>query len=114
MSAGTPDLASLLGGGGGGAPAPSIPLPGGPGANDQAAPPDAGGGNPEDLVSQGLELIRQAIPMDPDEEDKLLLEKITTMCQDYIARQQKLVDTATGAGPGAKLVRKASGGGGGY
>lgn len=94
-----------LGGGGPGMP------PGGP----ESAPP-GGGEDPISLVQQAAELIRQAIGLEPDHEDKLQLEKLTTGAQQYIASQQQLVDTATGAGPGAKLVRKASsgGGGGGY
>lgn len=97
-----------------GGPAGVSPL-GGP-ADSQAQ--DGAQQNPEDLIQQAKDLIDKAIPLDPDHEDKLLLEKIATEMQQYLANQQKLGDTALGAGPGAKMVRKATarqqGTGGGY
>lgn len=105
-------LDDILGGGGppapdaGGAP-PSIPLPGADGQpSDGAASQD----DPVDLMNQVKDLLRRAEQADPDHEDKLLLEKMLTEAQQYLANQQKLTDTVTGAGPGAKIIRKASGG----
>lgn len=104
------DLASLLSGGG-------------EGATTNPAP-NAGEGDPVELVRKAIELVDAAKTAEPDDEDTVLLEKVTTELQTYIANQQKLVDTATGAGPGAKVIRKAQargggaapagGGGGGY
>jgi hypothetical protein len=98
----TMDIESLLGGGGGmgapaggGAPAPAIPTP---------------GGNPEETARKAGELIRQAIEEEVDEEDRFQLEEIASKIQKYIASQQQLADTATGAGPGAKVLRKVGGG----
>jgi hypothetical protein len=113
MSAGAPDLASLLGGGGGGPPG-QIPVPGG------GAAPDAGAGDQQgaiDKVTQAIQIVKEAIDAEPDHEDKLLLEKVATELQQYLAAQQKLTDQVMGAGTGAKAVRKATGGppaGGGY
>jgi hypothetical protein len=113
MSAGAPDIASLLGGGGGGPPG-QIPVPGGGGQSD------AGGGDQQssiDKVNQAIQLVQDAIDSEPDHEDKLLLEKVTTELQQYLAAQQKLTDEVMGAGSSAKAVRKASAGppaGGGY
>lgn len=102
------DPAMLMGGGGGmGAPAgppPSIQIPG------QGPAPESGGSDPIALVQQAKDLLRQALDAEPDEEDKLLLEKMLTEAQQYVATQQKIVDSATGAGPGAKVMRKAAGG----
>jgi|SRR6266536_2133743 len=77
-------------------PQPASPL--GLSAFGAAAPPDV-----SDIVAQ----VRQLADSDPDHEDKLLLEKVTTLLQEYAARQQKLSDQAMGAGPGLKAVRKA-------
>lgn len=103
---------TMMMGGGGGGPAPggppeSIQIPGG-----APAAPQAGGGGQSDAISlmqQAKELLRQALESEPDEEDKLLIEKMLTEAQQYVATQQKLIDTATGAGPGAKVMRKAAG-----
>lgn len=106
-------LQDLLGGGApGGAPAPAAPGPG------EESGPGEGGGDSVSLLGQALDLIRQAIDVEPDEEDKLTLEQCTTLLQKVKASNQKLQDTAMGAGPGAKFLRKAQGGapsdGGGY
>lgn len=101
---------TMMMGGGGGGPAPggppeSIQIPGG-------APQAGGGGGQSDAISlmqQAKDLLRQALDSEPDEEDKLLIEKMLTEAQQYVATQQKLIDSATGAGPGAKVMRKAAG-----
>lgn len=86
----------------------SIELPGGGGPPGMGGGPPAGngGGDPVALVKQALALMEEAKGLEPDEEDTLLIEKITTSMQQYVASQQQLGDQATGAGPGAKLVRK--------
>lgn len=106
-----PDLGALLGGGGGmegGAPPPEMDVP------EESAP----SGDPVEMMRQALDLTRSSAESEPDDEDQAELEKIGAAIAAYIGKQQKLVDTATGAGPGAKLVRKstaqsAAGGGGG-
>lgn len=105
-------LEALLGGGGGAptaGPPSELEIPGG------EAP--QGGGDPSDMVREALDLLRAALDAEPDDEDTLVLEQMTTLGQKYLAAQQKLSDTAMGAGPGEKYVRKqgqSSGGGGGY
>jgi hypothetical protein len=89
-----PGLLAALGGGGPIGPKPETD--------------DVPGTDPEVLVQKASDLIKRAIAAESDHEDKLLLEKITTECQQYLASQQKLGDTAMGAGPGAKMVRKAT------
>jgi hypothetical protein len=84
----------------------------------QGAPPDAGaegggeGSNSEDM-RQVKDLLRKILENEPDEQDSLLLEKMLTEAQQYLANEEKLVDTALGAGPGARLLRKTQGTGGG-
>lgn len=96
---------SMMGGPPAGAPAPSITLGGG-------APPEptsGSGGDPAELMRKALETTRQAAAAEPDDEDQALLEKIGADIAKYLAAQQKLTDSAMGAGPGVKLVRKAAG-----
>lgn len=78
-----------------------------------AGPTGGGGGNPVELLRQALSLVRQAAEAEPDDEDQAALEKIGASIAQQIATDQKLRDTATGAGPGAKLVRKVARGAGG-
>lgn len=100
-------IMDILGGGGGGG------MGGGMGAPAPAGPEPAiptPGGNPEETARKAGELIRQAIEEEVDEEDRFQLEEIASKIQKYIASQQQLADTATGAGPGAKVLRKVGGG----
>lgn len=105
------DPMAALGGGGGD---PLAALGGGMGAPPEAAPEPEGGGSNADNMRQVKDLLRMILENEPDEQDSLLLEKMLTEAQQYLANEEKLVDTATGAGPGAKLLRKSGGGGGGY
>lgn len=89
-----------------GGPAPSISLGGGA---PPAPPADAAGGDPLELMRKALENTRKAAVAEPDDEDQALLEKIGADIAKYLAAQQKLTDSALGAGPGVKLVRKAAG-----
>ena len=99
-----------LGGPPAGGPPPSISLPG---AGGGEPPAEAGGGDPAVLMREALESVRKAAVAEPDDEDQALLEKIGADIAKYLATQQKLVDTATGAGAGEKLVRKVTRAGGG-
>jgi hypothetical protein len=78
--------------------------------------PGAGTDDPQQLVRQAKELLRRALDAEPDDEDSLLIEKMLTEAQQYLAGEQKLNDQAMGAGPGVKAVRKAQAKspGGGY
>lgn len=102
----------FLAGAQGGAPAgPAVP------GGEEAAEAPQGGDDSIALLDDALELIRQAIAVEPDDEDKLTLEKATTLLQQVKASNQKLTDQAMGAGPGVKYLRKAaqaSGGGPAY
>ncbi len=96
---------------GGGGPPPSIPLPGGgdPGAG--------GGGQPgpdtpdvEQAVQDAIDSLGQALDGENDPPDKATLAKIIADLHKFLGDQQNLLDKAVGAGPGAKIVRKAAGG----
>lgn len=108
-------IMDMLGGGGGDPGAAPAPAPG-PDPSQPAGPDDQGGDStPEDLIQQAIDLVKQAVDLDPDHEDKLNLEDTITKLQKYLASQQQMTDKAMGAGPGVKAIRKASGGGsGGY
>jgi hypothetical protein len=108
-------LAGALGGGG--APPP---------------PPDAGGGDPlggasvappasgdaSDTLKQIIDLFNIYMQEEQDPQDLAIASDLQAKTHKLLADQQKLTDQATGAGPGARLVRKATaqqgGGGGGY
>lgn len=92
--------------GAGAPPAPSISLPGAP---EEAPPQESSSSDPLELMRQALETTRKAAAAEPDDEDQAMLEKIGADISKYIAAQQKLTDSAMGAGPGVKLVRKAAG-----
>lgn len=116
-------ILDMLGGGGpggppdAGGPPPSISLPGAGGPPDAGG--DTGGGNPgapdsqsvTDLVNQAADLLSKALSQEKDAEDKAMLADLIAKAHKFTGAQQKLTDQATGAGPGAKLIRKASGGG---
>src|SRR4051812_27877810 len=98
------DIAGLLAGlGGGGGPAgpggpPPVPpgggldlgaLLGGAGAGGGPPPgPDQGpgGGDPVAVLGQILDLANQYLQVEPDEEDKLTMQKITTLIQQLKAK----------------------------
>lgn len=104
------NLQDMLGGGGGmpmgGGPPDSIPIPGGP-------PGAGGGGTPgpdtpqaKARADQIAELLQQELNDENDPEDKATISKILASWHQYQGSQQKMMDQATGAGPGAKLIRK--------
>ena len=100
------DLAAALGLGGG-APAPET------------------GGDPESTYQQLIDsiddvttliqwskmAIAKAISLEPDEQDKLILEDINSRSQKYLATQQQTQDQTFGSGPATKALRKAGYGG---
>jgi hypothetical protein len=107
---------------GGGAPPPDLSqIVGGPPPPPIGAPPDTGGGIPgqpdspdvTDLINQAADLLQQALSQEKDPEDKALIADLIAKAHKFTGSQQKLIDQAVGAGPGAKVIRKATGGGGG-
>lgn len=102
---------------------PSISVggpPPGAGAPDPSGSPDAGGtgGTPgpdspkvEQLLDQAKALIVQAEGLEKDHEDKAKLMKMAADLQAFLGASQKLEDSAMGAGPGVKLIRKTGPGG---
>jgi hypothetical protein len=111
-------LGAALGPGGpGGGPPSHIPIPSGP--SDAAGPaPDAGGDSgpgdgPDspkvsDAVNTAIDAISGVIDLEGDAADKAFLAKVVADLHKFLGDQQKLADQAMGAGPGAKMIRKAS------
>ena len=92
MSTMQPDMEQM----GGGHP-PFINLPA-----DQS---EQGGGG-DDLKAQILDMLRKAIQEDPDEEDKLAMEKCTSILQQLLARDQQDSQKALGDPSLARMLRK--------
>jgi hypothetical protein len=93
--------------------------PGGPGAPPMGPggpPPGAGGpGGGSDgpdsekvkqLLSQARDLIDQAESAEGDDADRVMISELSHKITAFIGAQQKNIDSAMGAGPGVKLVRK--------
>ena len=92
----------------GGPPGGGMP-PTGPGS-----PTSKPRGDKTDAIREAIELLHVYMTEEEDDEDLALVSKIQADLQKLLANNQKLEDTAMGAGPGAKFLRKAGGGGGGY
>jgi hypothetical protein len=98
------------------------PPQGGPLGGGAVGGGGAGGGIPGrpdspkigDLVDQAAQLLQQALGLEKDPEDKAMISSIVADLHKFAGAQQKLIDQATGAGPGAKVVRKAAPGPSGY
>lgn len=99
---------------------PSISVGGdsGPAPDPAGGDPSAGGGTPgpdspkvEQLLDQAKALIVQAEGLEKDHEDKAKLMKMAADLQAFLGASQKLEDSAMGAGPGVKLIRKTGPGG---
>jgi hypothetical protein len=58
------------------------------------------------LVIQAKDLVRKALDVEADHEDKLLLEKVLTELQQYLAAHQKTTDEAMGITGAHKAMRK--------
>lgn len=121
MSSALDALGAALGGGQGGPPS-HIPVPGGggpagPSVGPSAGPSDAdestGGDGPDspkvaDLCDQAVSILQQAGDLEADAADKAKFSKWIAEIHAFLGEQQKLQDTAMGAGPGAKVIRKAT------
>jgi hypothetical protein len=92
-----PDLASLLGAGA----ASANPTP--------DAPPTQQG-DPPSIVSNMLDLASQYLQVEPDHEDKLIMQKITTQLQQLLAKDQSDADNAMSGNLNARTLRHALGG----
>lgn len=92
-----PNLAALLGAGG----APG----GGPqqGATTQQ-------GDPVAIVSNMLDLAQQYLQVEPDQEDKLAMQKVSTELQQLLSKDQADGDKAMSGDLSARTLRKAMGG----
>ena len=123
MAAGGPDIGALLAGlGGGGGPVPGGPGPGGPdigallgglgggppqGPGGGPSEPPQGGSDPVAILTGILDQCNQYLQVEPDEEDKLTMQKITTLIQQLKAKDQQDQDAAMG-GSNARILRKAA------
>ena len=76
---------------------PDPSMMGGPPAPEQGA---------GDLKQQILDMLRRAIQEDPDEEDKLAMEKCTTIIQQILARDQQDTQKALGDTGLMRMMRK--------
>jgi hypothetical protein len=91
-----------------GAQAP--PSDAGPQAGPSVSSPQKG--DPSDILRHIVDLWNLYLQEETDDQDLARASKCQADTQKLLADQQKLVDTATGAGPGARLVRKAAAPGG--
>lgn len=96
-----PGLEELLAGGGPAAGAAPADLPSGP--------PDAPSGSPEDLLRTILELATEYRDVETDEQDRLKIEKVTTLVQQILADRQAASDNAIGGG-NLRTLRRLAGG----
>jgi hypothetical protein len=88
-----PNLAALLGAGGG----PQQ------GATTQQ-------GDPVAIVSNMLDLAQQYLQVEPDQDDKLAMQKVSTELQQLLAKDQADGDKAMSGDLGPRTLRKALGG----
>lgn len=117
------DLFGALGGGGMAPPgggAGMSPPGGSPPPGDGPAPASltsqSSGEPASDAARQAIDFVRTALEAESDDEDLVMLQKVMSDLQSYLAKQQKTADTALGMGPGQKFLRKQtamSGGGSG-
>lgn len=99
----------LGGGGGGGAPGggPPASIQVGGGSQDSSG---GGASGVDDLIQQALDALRKAAQApDADHEDKLAIEKMTTLGQQILTTNQKMQDNAMGGSDGTRMIRKATG-----
>lgn len=79
-----------------------------------AAPPEEGleeaGGDPAELYRQILDLLAQARQSEDSEQDRLSLEKVSTLIQQLLADEEKEEDEAMAGKMSPSLLRRAYGG----
>lgn len=100
-------------------PPRSIQIGGGPGGPGGPGAPGGGQGDGPDsekvksLLSQARDLIDQAEQAEGDDADRVMISELSHKITAFIGAQQKTLDSAMGAGPGVKLLRKSGPGLGG-
>lgn len=92
-----PDLSGLAGG-----PLP----PAGPTPDASVSSPPKG--DASDLLRQVVDILNLYLREETDDADLARASKIQAEVQALLADQVKAVDQATGAGPGARILRKAA------
>lgn len=100
-------------------PPRSIQIGGGPGG--PGGPPAPGGGQSDgpdsekvrSLLAQARDLIDQAEQAEGDDADRVMISELSHKITAFIGAQQKTLDSAMGAGPGVKIMRKNTAGPGG-
>jgi len=92
-----PDLVALIGGAG------AEPTP-----DTGVSVTSSKRGDPSDDLRHAIMFVQEYMQAEQDDEDLADASKILSALQSLLAKQQKLADRATGAGPGARLVRKAA------
>lgn len=79
------------------------------GGGPDAAGPDQPGppaGDPSEIYRQIIDLVREAIAEEKDEQDRLILEQVTTMVQKILANDQKTLDQTLGNSGLASILRR--------
>ena len=87
---------------------------GGPSGPGSPAGPGGQGGQSDgpdsekvrQLLSQARDLIDQAQQAEGDDADRVMISELSHKITAFIGAQQKTMDSAMGAGPGVKLMRK--------
>ena len=89
----------------------TIQVPAGdPGQAAPEAAPEQASGSPEDMIGEALEMIRQALSADGlSEQERLTIEKVTTLLQQIPATREKEQQAALGGGPATNFLRRQSG-----
>lgn len=93
----------MTGAGGGAPPADLASILGG--AQQPQAPQAQG--DPVEIVSNMLDLASQYVQVEPDQEDKLAMQKVMTELQQLLAKDQQDADKAMGGNMDPRTLRKA-------
>lgn len=109
-SPGPLDALAALAGGQGGPPDPFGGSLAGGGSDPLAGLGGQPGGNPEDqpiaLLQQMIDLAKQYMDAEPDQQDVATMAKVLSTLQGYLAKDQADRDAALGNGSIARLMRK--------
>lgn len=72
--------------------------------------PEAAQESPDEMISMALDMIRQALSADGlSEQERLTIEKVTTLLQQIPATREKEQQAALGGGPATNFLRRNSG-----
>lgn len=98
-------------------PPPSIQIGGGSSPGAPGAGPPSSGDGPGDgpdseavkrLIQTAISALDQAKGLEGDPGDQALIAKCVADLHGFIGNQQKMLDSAMGAGPGMKIMRKSA------